>query len=241
MRKYNWQVDPSTIKDEDKVVLYITDMHLPFSKPEYLDWVKNVAIQFDVNTIVHGGDIVDNHALSFHDNEPDAMGAEDELEEALVMIKGWVELFPYVYYTIGNHDAIPQRKAAAMGLSTRYLRSFSQLLGLPDTWLIADSHIINGVKYEHGHRAKGGVHGAFNTAINNRMSTCTGHFHSNYGIKYQNNGGDTIFGLAGGCLVDNDRYAFRYGLGSANKPIVGVSVIYNSSFAVSIPYIKEVK
>lgn len=235
-RKYKWQVDPSTIKDEDKVVLFITDMHLPFSKPEYVSWVKNIAIQFNVNTIVHGGDLIDAHALSFHDSEPDAMGAEDEMSEALEMTKDWVELFPYVYMCEANHDAIPQRKAAKMGLSSRYLKSFSDLLGLPDTWKIADSHIINGVLYQHGHRSKGGVHGAYNTAINNRISTCTGHFHSNFGIKYQNNGVDTIFGLAGGCLFDNDRYAFRYGVGAANKPIIGVSVIYNSKFAITIPY-----
>lgn len=240
MRKQKWNVDPDTIREEDKVVLQFNDTHLPFSKIEYLYWVRDIAIQFGANVIVHGGDLVDSHALSFHDNEPDAMGAEDEFKQAFEMIQEYIKVFPYVSFCMGNHDRIPERKAATLGLSTRHIKSFSQLYELPDTWVVRDYHIINNVKYEHGDRAKGGLHGAFNTAINNRMSTCVSHYHGNAGVKYQNNGGDMIFGLAGGCLLDNDLYAFRYGVKASNKPIVGCSIIYNDKFAMFIPYEDEV-
>ena len=236
-KEYAWMVDPDTIPEEEKVVGFLTDTHLPFSKLEYLTWVIDQFDQRGVNVIVHGGDIFDNHALSFHDSEPDAQGAEDEFTKAYEMLREYIKVFPYVYLCDSNHDAIPQRKAASLGLSSRYLKSFKELAGLPDTWKFESYHVINGVRYEHGHRAKGGVHGAFNTAINNRMSTCMGHLHSNFDIKYQNNGNDTIFGLSGGCLLDNDAYAFRYGQGAANKPINGCSVIYNKNHAEVIPMI----
>ncbi|MCK4561387.1 MAG: metallophosphoesterase [Flavobacteriaceae bacterium] len=236
--KYSWQVDPNTIPDSEKIVLFITDEHLPFSKEEWLEWVVQIAIKYGVNVIVHGGDLTDQHANSFHDNEPDALGAEAEFELAYDMVQKRARVFPYVYFCESNHDKIPERKAAKMGLSSRYLKSFNELFNLPDTWIMKSYHIVNGVRYEHGHKSKGGVHGAFNTAINNRMSTCVGHYHGNFGIKYQNNGNSKIFGLAGGTLMDNEAYAFRYGEGAANKPIVGVSIIYNDQFAITIPYNK---
>lgn len=239
MRKQKWNVNPDTIREEDKVVLFITDTHLPFSKIEYLYWVRDIAIQFGANVIVHGGDVCDHHAISFHQTEPEAMGAEDEFTKAFEMTQQYIKVFPYVYLCDSNHDAIPERKAASLGLSTRHMKSFSELLKLPDTWIMKPYHIVNGVRYEHGHRAKGGMHGAYNTAINNRMSTCTGHYHGNFGIKYQNNGNSKIFGLAGGVLLDNELYAFKYGEKAANKPIVGCSIIYNDGFAITIPYEEE--
>jgi len=234
-KEHAWMVDPNTIPDNEKVVGFLTDTHLPFSKLEYLEWVIDQFDKRGVNVIVHGGDIFDNHALSFHETEPDAQGSEDELSKALIMLQEYIKAFPYVYLCDSNHDAIPERKAASLGLSSRYLKSFREVAGLPDTWIFKSYHIIRGVRYEHGHRAKGGIYGAYNTAINNRMSTCMGHLHSNLDIKYQSNGDSTIFGLSGGCLIDNETYAFRYGQEFSNKPIIGCSVVYNKNYAEVIP------
>jgi hypothetical protein len=49
------------------------------------------------------------------------------------MLREYIKVFPYVYLCDSNHDAIPQRKAASLGLSSRYLKSFKELAGLPDT------------------------------------------------------------------------------------------------------------
>lgn len=233
---YKWQVDPNTIPEDQKRVLFFSDTHAPHTKLEYLYWLRDVAIQFDCNVIVHGGDMTDAHALSFHDSEPDAMGAEDEFTKAYNITQEYVKMFPYLYFLDSNHDKIPERKAAKMGLSPKFMKSFHELYNLPETWYMDEYHIVNNVRYEHGHRSKGGVHGAFNTAINNRMSTCTGHYHGNFGIKYQNNGNSSIFGLAVGCLIDSESYAFRYGKGAANKPILGCAVIINDEFAIPVPY-----
>jgi len=234
--KYKWNVDPATIPEDEKVVLVIPDIHAPFTKLEYLDFLVKVALEKGVNTIVHVGDMCDHHAISRFDNHPEAIGGVTEFDLAYDFVQEYVKAFPYVKLCESNHDRIPYRQAQTLGIAESFMKSFHELYNLPDTWELQNIHIVNGVRYEHGHQNKGGVHGAYNACLVNRMSTVLGHWHGSFGVKYQNNGNSMIFGASVGCLLDNDSYAFAYGSGSANKPVLGCAVVYNDKKIELIPY-----
>ena len=58
-----------------------------------------------------------------------------------------------------------------------------------------------------------------------RMNVCIGHLHGQAGVTWLNNGKTTCFGLVGGCLIDRNAAAFRYGAQSRDQPVLGCWVI----------------
>ena len=222
---YLWQLDEKD-KPKQRVVGVFSDTHFPFTIKGYLKFIIEAFVQYGVTDIVCNGDMIDNHSLSRHGSHPDAVGALTEKDLSQKLVNEYVSIFPVVKYVLGNHDRIPQRQAASLGLPEGYLKSFSELWNLPDTWDVKEKHIINGVVYTHG-TGNGGKDGAINGAIRNRMSTVIGHSHAYAGVKYNNNGVDTIFGMNVGSGVDNDTYAMVYGKDYPNKPVISCGVVFD--------------
>jgi hypothetical protein len=150
----------------------------------------------------------------------------------------FVKAFPKVKMCKGNHDAIPYRQAATVGIGERYLKTFSELFNLPKSWEIEEEFIINGVLYKHGINCMG-KDGAINTAIQERMSTVIGHSHAFGGCKYSANKRDIIFGMNVGCGIDIDAYAFAYGKYDKNRPTLGCGIVFNDSNAIFVPMGRE--
>lgn len=223
--KYLWQ-KPENKKPKNRIVGVIGDSHFPFNDSRYIPFLIETFEKFGVTDVVHIGDMVDNHSLSRHNTHPDAVGNITEKELAQELVDELVDVFPYLHYCLGNHCKIPQRQAATLGLSSMYLKSFSELWNLPETWSVKEKHIIDGVVYTHG-TGNGGKDGALNGAIKNRMSTVIGHAHSYAGIKYQSNGVDTIFGMNVGCGIDQDTYAMAYGKDYPNKPVLSCGIVFD--------------
>lgn len=214
-------------------ILCIPDLHIPFEHPSALQFCKDIRDEYQPKTVVNLGDLNDQHSLSFHTNEPDAISAQQELDKAKVTCKKWFKEFPNVYLCLGNHDNIPARRAKEMGIPKSYLKSFHDLWDAPETWNVASSHQIGGVKFTHA--GKAGFAGAINSAIVARQSLCVGHQHSFGGVLYQANEQDIIFGANGGCLIDNDAYAFRYGKEFPNKPTLGCLIVHSATECQFIP------
>ena len=211
-----------------------SDIHLPFAHKDYLQFLKETFKQYKVNQIICCGDLVDNHALSRHPTEPCAKGAYDELDLAKEQLKGYIKAFPKVTLILGNHDKIVHRQGASIGIGSRYMKSFSEVLELPNTWEIEEEIIIDNVLYKHGENCTG-KDGALNTAINERISTVIGHSHSFGGCKYSANKRDSIFGLNVGCGIDVETYAFIYGKHFKYKPTLGCGIVFNSGYAIFVP------
>ena len=57
-------------EEKDMRVGIIGDTHLPYELEGYLEFCQESLEAWDVDTIVHIGDMFDNHSLSFHDSEP---------------------------------------------------------------------------------------------------------------------------------------------------------------------------
>ena len=221
-----------------KVVGAFGDTHIPFNHPKYLDFIRDTFYKHGVTDIVCMGDLVDNHAISRHQSDPDAMGAIDEYTDAKIEVSKFVKEFPVVKYVIGNHDAIPQRQVATLGMPSVFIKDYHELWGLPYDWEISDEHIIDGVCYIHGIGA-GGKDGAYNLAIKKRMSTVIGHAHAFAGVKYQANRMSLIYGANCGCGVDNESYAMAYGKHFVNRAIMGCCIIYSSTNAIFVPMSQE--
>lgn len=215
-----------------------SDPHIPFEHPNYLQFVKDTFKKYNVTNVVCAGDLVDNHAISRFQTETCAKGAYDELDLAIEKVKAYIKAFPKVKMCKGNHDAIPERQAATVGIGSRYLKTFHELLGLPKTWIIEDEFIIDNVLYKHGLNCLG-KDGALNTAINERISTVIGHSHSFGGVKYSANKRNIIFGMNVGCGIDISAYAFAYGKNAKYRPTLGCGIVFNDSNAIFVPMGKE--
>lgn len=179
----------------------IGDTHFPFVHPNYLDFLRDTFSMHKVSRIVHIGDLCDNHAISRWPSEPDAWGACQEHEAAQECVNQYVQAFPHVTLMLGNHDRIPERQAASLGMPTQYVKSIRDVWNLPQGWEIAEQLVIDGVMYEHGINWLG-KDGALDKAKNTMMSSVIGHAHGNAGCKYVSNAQQLIFGLNVGCGVD---------------------------------------
>ncbi len=73
--------------------------------------------------VVHIGDEVDNHAISYHESKPDGHGAGREADLAQEAMYKWYKTFSNVKVCIGNHSALHKRKAQTSGLPERFIKS----------------------------------------------------------------------------------------------------------------------
>lgn len=211
-----------------------SDPHIPFNHPNYLQFCIDTFRKHNVDQVICLGDLVDHHALSRFQSEPSAKGAYDEYDMSVAEVQKFIDAFPIVKMCKGNHDDIPARQAATVGIGDRYLKSFAELFNLPKTWEISDEFVIDNVLYKHGIGCLG-KDGAINAATQERMSTVIGHSHSFAGVKYSANKRDIIFGLNVGCGIDIEAYAFAYGKHDKNRPILGCGIVYSSAHAIFVP------
>jgi predicted phosphodiesterase len=215
-------------------VLVIGDPHEPFTLEGYMEFCREIQEEYDCGTVVHIGDAVDNHAVSYHEKDPEGMSAGDEFNLALLKMKEWYYTFPNVKVCIGNHDALPFRKAFTAGLPKTWLKTYQELLQSPPTWQWDFTHEINGVIYQHGTGLSGEM-AAINAARENRQSTVIGHLHTVCNVRYLASFKDLIFGVSVGCGIDHEKYAFAYGKQNTRKPVVACAVILNGKLPINIP------
>lgn len=208
----------------DKKILVIGDTHIPFNHSGYLEFCKRIYSHFKCTDVVHVGDLVDNHAISYHEHDPNGKSAKDEMEETDKELKKWFRAFPEVLLCRGNHDRLVDRKAKTSGLPDRVFKEFRDIWGLPKGWKDDFSHIVGGVKYIHG-TAYSGKMAHLQAAHDNRMSTVMGHLHTVCGIDYSANEEDCIFGMSVGCGINRKTYAFEYGRDSKSKPILSCCLV----------------
>ena len=207
----------------------VPDLHLPFDHPMFLRFCKDMFRKWKVNAIHFAGDIVDAHALSFHDPEMDAHGAEDEAELAAESMQKWKKAFPNATVSIGNHDQRHYNRAKRYGIPSRYLRTYDDIWETPG-WNWDTSHEIDGVIYEHG-IGTSGKNAALNRAIHKRKSVVIGHIHTFAGVGWHMSDHDRIFGLNSGCGIDIDTYAFHYSRPMVNRPSLGCGIVLDGEDA----------
>ncbi len=212
-------IKPSKKYNQDNV-LFIPDLHAPFIKYGVLEWILEEQKRYDCGKVIFAGDIIDGHAWSYHEHDPDGMSVGDELSAAKIQLYKWYEAFPEAICLLGNHDLLISRKAKTAGLSSQFIKDFGSVIEAPSKWKFKLEHIENNVLYHHG-----SVGDAFKVAKDRRISTCQGHLHSKTFVQWSVSEVDSIFGLQVGWGADRDRYAFDYGKGFATKPVISCGII----------------
>ncbi len=206
---------------ETRNILVIGDLHEPFCLDGYLEFCVEQYKTYNCNQVIFIGDILDNHAFSYHEPDPDGMSAGMELQESIKKISKWYDAFPYADVCIGNHDRLAARKSFTGGIPKAWLKTYNEVLGTPN-WNWVESIVYDNVLYEHG---EGGQ--AKTKAKNNLMSSVCGHTHTEayslwyVGKRYR------IFATQVGCGVDSKTYAAAYAK-NFKKQAIGCAVILNN-------------
>ena len=213
-------------KPENRI-LVIGDLHEPFCLDGYLKFCKETYANYNCNKVVFIGDVIDSHASSYHEQDPDGMGGGDELDLAIKKLKKWHRSFPEADVMIGNHDRIAYRKAFTGGIPKRWMKPFSEVLETP-TWNYLESVEIDNVLYEHG---EGGQ--AFTKAKNNMMSSVCGHTHTEAYVRWLVGKKFKVFAMQTGCGVDATAYATAYAK-NFKKQCIGVGVVIGGYTAFNV-------
>ena len=208
----------------EKNTLIIADTHEPFSHKYYLDFCLETKKRYKCNQVFHIGDLVDNHALSYFDKDPDGLSSGDEYRKTRLKLEKWYKAFPKVKLCKGNHDKLLERKALTHGISKHFVKDFRTVWGLPDDWEYEDYYYHLGIKIFHGT----GFSGKFphvQAMMANRMRVVIGHLHAVAGVEFSASDIDCVYGLAVGSGIDRKAFAFGYGKDLRYKPIVSCGVI----------------
>lgn len=198
--------------------------HLPFEHRNRIDFLNDTKKKYKCSLVYHAGDLLDHHAISAHDHNPDGFSPFNEMHEVNKKLTVWKKAFPKMKICIGNHDERLQKACWKYGLSASFIKPISEIYEFPRGWEYRFDYYIYGVRIFHGMGYSGKyAHSA--ASIENQCSIAMPHLHSNAGIMWSASEGNLIFGLAIGCGIDRRSYAFNYGRDFRRKPILGAGVI----------------
>lgn len=207
-------------------VLVIGDLHEPFCLDGYLEFCKETYAKYNCNKVVFIGDVIDSHFSSYHETDPDGMGAGKELDLAIKKLSKWYKAFPVADVTTGNHDRIVYRKGFSGGIPKRWLKPFSEVLEVPK-WNFTERLVIDNVQYIHGEAGT-----ARTKSKNDMMSTVQGHIHTQAYTEWLVGQRFRIFGMQVGCGVDSKAYAVAYAR-HFKKQAIGCGVVIGGETAIN--------
>lgn len=208
----------------NKSVLIISDTHIPYHHKDLIPFLKDLKEIIKPDRVIHIGDELDKHAMSFHDSDPDLPSAGDELKISLPIIKQLENIFPVVDLLDSNHGSLVYRRSLKYGIPKAYLKHYNDFLNVGKGWVWHDDLTIKTstgpVYFCHGKVAD-----VLKLAQSMGMSCVQGHYHSSFNIKYYGNSLGLYFGLQVGCLIDKDSLAFRYNKTQRARPLIGCGAI----------------
>lgn len=215
------------------IVLAVPDPQCPAMRPDFPDFLSDQKRAWKPDKIVIMGDLVDNHCINYHEKSPNADSGRDEIAKTRDQIKTLEKVLGTADVLIGNHDALPQRKAMTLGIPQDYMKQPWEVWETNKfKWLPRYlKHEIDGVIYAHGDfgSRRGAANPAFQNAKDWWKSVVQGHWHANFEIKYEANEKALIWGMQVGCGMDHDHYASEYGKQLSKKPILGCGIVYDKS------------
>lgn len=219
-----------------KRVLIIPDTHHPYQHKDLKKFLGEIKRTFKPQIVIHLGDEVDNHAISFHDHMAELFSADHELEKAIEYLHQDLHaLFPKMYLLESNHGSLLLRRLRHAGIPIRTLMPLEQLYQVPK-WSWHHDIVLNtklGPLYLcHG---KTGTVGKL--ALTEGMSAGQGHFHGEMYIKWLKFANRLVYDMKCGCLIDKDSIAFAYGKNHLPKPVLGATIIHENGIPEQIPLI----
>ena len=211
-------------KNENRI-LVIGDLHEPFCLEGYLDFCKETYSKWNCNKVIFIGDIIDNHYSSYHEADPNGLGAGDELKLAIKKVAKWSKAFPVADVLIGNHDRIIMRKAFSSAIPREWIKDYNEVLGTNWNWI--ERIVYNNVQFVHG---EGGT--ARTKAKNDMMSTVQGHIHTQAYCEWMVGRNFRVFGMQVGCGINWKSYAMAYAK-NFKKQAIGCGVVIGGHTAIN--------
>jgi hypothetical protein len=209
-----------------QTILIIGDLHSPAMHQDTCKFLKAIKTKFKPTEVVLTGDEINFEAISYHEHNPDLPGAADELEQAIDALKPIYKMFPKASILESNHTSLMYRKQVTVGLPSKVMKSYREILEAPKGWKWHFDLILKtaqGSIYMH--------HGKSATieklSKNMSMSAIQGHYHSKFYISYWANPNGLFFDANAGTFADHHHLAMAYGKNSIPKGIHGVIVIVN--------------
>ena len=216
---------------DNSSILFIPDQHAPYTHPDALPFLADVAAAIRPTRVINLGDEVDGHAMSMHDSDPNLDSAGPELERAKIFLHALARMFPYQEICHSNHGSLIYRRAFKFGIPTQYIKSYREVLfpdGGGDGWSWHDKIFIdlpNGEAVLVQHQSAGDI---LSNAAHERASIIQGHEHGRFEITYRSSTSALYWAMVSGCLIDPKAMAFAYGKLFPKRPIIGCSAVIDS-------------
>lgn len=206
-------------------ILVISDTHAPFSHPDMFDFLRAIKRKYKPDRIIHIGDEADNHAMSYHDSDPDLYSPGDELKAARVYIQKLYKMFPEMDILESNHGSLFYRKSKTYGIPATAMKTYNELWEVGKGWKWHRELTLkmsNGQKCYFHHGRVADV-----TKLSKEYGMCAvqGHYHERFKVEYWANTEGLYWGLQVGCLADDDSLALAYNNTNLKRPIVGTGII----------------
>jgi hypothetical protein len=208
-----------------KSILIISDTHFPYNHPDTINFLGALKKKYKPDKVVHIGDEIDGHSISFHASDPDLLSPGDELQTAINRLSPLYKMFPKVDLVESNHGSLVYRKGKVFGLPRNVFKSYREVLQAPKDWhwhfdLTLKTSLGEKVYFCHG---KTSAHAKLSQSMS--MSTVQGHFHERFEIIHWANPNGVFFDMRVGCLIDDDSLAFNYNNTNLKRPIIGCGLI----------------
>ena len=209
-----------------KIILVVSDMHLPYQHKDSIKFLKEIKKEFKPDTTISIGDLLDQHALSFHDSSPELYSAGHELDKAKEYVKELESIFPKLIEVDSNHSSMIYRRALKHGLPRAYLKDYGDFLETKKWKWVDDLTLTmsNGQRcfFTHGRSAD-----ILKVSQTMGMSAVQGHYHTKFVISWWANPDNLFFGMNVGCLIDQKSMAFNYAKNFRTRFIIGCGIIIN--------------
>lgn len=209
-----------------KSILVISDTHFPYHHPDTIGFLKKIKQDFGPDKVVHIGDEIDGHAISFHKSDPDLLSPGDELKQAKIMLKPLYDLFPKVDVMESNHGSLVYRRAHDAGLPMEVIKPYRKVIEAPKGWRWHEDLILHTEKgpvyFCHGKTAR-----PLELSKSEGMHSVQGHFHQQFAINSFATKNRHVWQMFVGCLINKRSLAFAYGRNSAKQPVIGCGIIIN--------------
>lgn len=206
-------------------ILFISDLHAPYQHEKALVFLEGLKRRYEPTRIICLGDCLDKHAMSFHDSDPDLDSAGPELERGAAVLQELERMFPAMDLLDSNHGSMVYRKAKHHGIPRRYIRPYSEVIGVGEGWqwhmdLTLDLPDGQKVYVHHGKSSD-----ALKVSQAMGMSHVCGHYHESFGVKYWANPLGLYWAMNAGCLIEDKSLAFAYNNANLKRPIIGTGLV----------------
>lgn len=212
-------------------VLGAGDLHCPWQRRGYLQFLIDLYYQWGCNRVVFMGDVVDTHAISFHQKEPGCPGPLEEYRQAKEAVREFYKAFPKATVVLGNHDKRIVRRAKSVDIPDIFIKSYKEIWGTPG-WDWVEDIVIDDCYYYHGD-GQGGEYPAANAVRKMLMSVVLGHNHTASGVKYYTNPTRRVFACDTGAGCDDKAMAFAYSERNKRRSVISAAVVIDG-----IPYVE---